>query len=83
MTLSQTCDRGFAHRNHLNTHMATHSTELTSVCYLCGDRFKCDKYLTKHLKKRHREHRGDIKCHLCPNKYFEAKKYFNHHLKVA
>lgn len=71
------CEHRFAYKNHLEVHMATHSTENTEMCHLCGKGFKCRKYLRKHLRFTHAEQNAYL-CGHCGRSFKHQSSYETH-----
>lgn len=71
------CGKDFSGKNHLNYHVkARHSETSTMVtCEICGNRYKNEDTLKKHLIY-HAEPK--FECSLCRKKFHENKKLLDH-----
>ena len=78
-----TCDKAFKTLHDLYRHMNVHSDRRDFSCEFCGDMFKCEEYMKRHIEARHSDQVPLKKkffgtCQHC-GKEFRNRQNFNRH----
>ncbi|XP_054621169.1 zinc finger protein 438 isoform X2 [Dunckerocampus dactyliophorus] len=75
-----TCSRCFQFKNHLQTHMSSHSSTRPYVCPVCRKAYAHSGSLSTHMKLHHAEARPrrSLCCEFCEKAFGYVGVYFSH-----